>query len=84
MSIVLIFLLKIGQVTCKCGHFKLLFLLGIMKATLRIGEIAALIGVSTMTLQRWDKAGKLSCFRTPGNHRRIKFIEVQRIVKDKE
>ncbi len=55
-----------------------------MKATLRIGEAATLIGVSTRTLRRWDKAGKLSCFRTPGNHRRIKFIEVQRIVTGKE
>ena len=55
-----------------------------MKTSLRISEAATLIGVSTRTLRRWDKAGKLSCFRTPGNHRRIHFIEVQRIVTGKE
>ena len=55
-----------------------------MKASLRISEAAAIIGVSTRTLRRWDKAGKLSCYRTPGNHRRIQIIEVQRIVTGKE
>ena len=48
-----------------------------MKAILRIGEAAHLIGVSTKTIRRWDKAGKISCFRTVGNHRRIKLIEIQ-------
>ena len=55
-----------------------------MKASLRIGEAATIIGVSTRTLRRWDKDGKLSCFRTAGNHRRINLIEVQRIVTGKE
>ena len=55
-----------------------------MKAVLRIGEAAHLIGVSTKTIRRWDKAGKISCFRTIGNHRRIKFIEVQRITTGKD
>jgi len=55
-----------------------------MKAILRIGEAAELIGVSTRTIRRWDKAGRISCFRTIGNHRRIKFIEIQRITTGKE
>lgn len=51
-----------------------------MKAVLRIGEAANLIGVSTKTIRRWDKHGKISCFRTLGNHRRINLIEIQRII----
>lgn len=51
-----------------------------MKSVLRIGEAAQLIGVTTKTIRRWDKKGKISCFRTHGNHRRIRLIEVQRIV----
>ena len=54
-----------------------------MKAILRIGEAAHLIGVSTKTIRRWDKASKISCFRTVGNHRRIKLIEIQRIITGK-
>ena len=55
-----------------------------MNAILRIGEAANLIGVSTKTIRRWDKDGKISCFRTIGNHRRIRFIEIQRIISGKE
>ena len=51
-----------------------------MKAVLRIGEAAYLLGVSTKTIRRWDQKGKISCFRTVGNHRRIRLIEVQRII----
>jgi hypothetical protein len=32
-------------------------------------EFAKRIGVSTITLRRWDKSGKLPAKRTPSNHR---------------
>ena len=35
--------------------------------------------VSTTSIRRWDKAGKIQCFRTPGGHRRIELVEVKRI-----
>ena len=40
---------------------------------LSIGELAAALGVSVVTLRRWDKAGKLApCLRTVGGHRRYR------------
>ena len=41
---------------------------------------AEILGVSVRTIQRWDKAGKLRCVRTPGDRRRIPMSEVQRIL----
>ena len=55
-----------------------------MKAILRIGEAAELLHVTTKTIRRWDKAGKISCFRTLGNHRRIRLVEIQRIFTGKK
>jgi len=44
---------------------------------LSIGELASAIGVSIVTLRRWDKAGKLApCLRTVGGHRRYLLSEV--------
>lgn len=44
---------------------------------LSIGELAAALGVSVVTLRRWDKAGKLApCLRTVGGHRRYRLSEV--------
>jgi putative resolvase len=38
---------------------------------LAIGAVAAMLGVSTKTLRRWDRTGTLQpAFRTAGNHRR--------------
>ena len=50
-----------------------------MKALLRIGQAAKILCVSTKSIRRWDKAGKIHCFRTPGGHRRIALIEIKRI-----
>lgn len=35
----------------------------------KIGEFAKLLGVTVMTLQRWDNTGKLKAKRTKGNRR---------------
>lgn len=43
-----------------------------------IGELAVLLGVSVVTLRRWDKAGRLSpACRTVGGHRRYDVPAVQ-------
>ncbi|MFW9991863.1 MAG: hypothetical protein ACFFD4_07365 [Candidatus Odinarchaeota archaeon] len=34
----------------------------------------------TKTIQRWDKKGKLVCSRTPGGHRRIAVVEIERLM----
>ena len=52
-----------------------------MKHIVSIGEAAALLGVCTKTIRRWDNKGKIQCFRTIGGHRRINLIEIKRIVQ---
>jgi putative resolvase len=45
-----------------------------------IGEVAKTLGVSVVTLRRWEKIGKLnSIFRTFGNHRRYNIFDVQKL-----
>lgn len=46
---------------------------------LSLGEAAKAIGVSTDTLRRWDRAGKLATFRDDRNRRRVSAEEVQRL-----
>jgi molybdopterin-binding protein len=46
---------------------------------LNIGEAAAAIGVSTDTLRRWDRAGKLHTVRDSRNRRRVPEAEVARL-----
>lgn len=36
-----------------------------------ISEAAEFLGVTEMTLRRWDKAGKLKCYRNPVNNYRL-------------
>lgn len=48
-----------------------------------IGEASKMLGVSRKTVRRWDAKGKILCFRTVGNHRRIPFQEIARILKNK-
>jgi putative resolvase len=38
---------------------------------LSMQQAAALAGVEVQTLRLWDRAGKLQCVRTEGNHRRV-------------
>jgi predicted site-specific integrase-resolvase len=49
-----------------------------------IGETALKLGVSVVTIRRWDKLGKLpSQFRTIGNHRRFTAKTIASIHQDK-
>ncbi len=43
-------------------------------------EVAALFRVDPKTVTRWAKAGKLSCIRTLGGHRRYQAGEVQSLL----
>lgn len=56
----------------------------VMKAFMRTGEAARYLAVSTRTIRRWDKAGKLVCHRTPGGHRRIALVELERVLHGQE
>lgn len=43
-------------------------------------EVAALFRVDPKTVTRWAKAGKLSCVKTLGGHRRYRADEVQSLL----
>ena len=48
---------------------------------LSIGEAAALLGVATSTLRRWEVEGRLlPSFRTPGGHRRYAYPDLQALI----
>ena len=47
---------------------------------LRLGEAAALIGISINTLRRWSDAGRLTCYRSPGGHRRYRRRDVETLL----
>jgi diguanylate cyclase (GGDEF)-like protein/excisionase family DNA binding protein len=49
---------------------------------LRLGEAAAELGVSLNTLRRWSDCGKLTCYRSPGGHRRYRRADIQALLRD--
>ncbi|PIR87588.1 MAG: MerR family DNA-binding transcriptional regulator [Candidatus Harrisonbacteria bacterium CG10_big_fil_rev_8_21_14_0_10_45_28] len=52
---------------------------------LSITEIAKLLGVSTMTLRRWDTKGILKSFRpTPSSQRRYRRSDVAKFLGSKK
>lgn len=51
-----------------------------MKHYLPIGEASVRLGVCVTTLRRWDRDGKIRCYRTPGGHRRFALFEIERIL----
>ena len=44
------------------------------------GEVAALFRVDPKTVTKWARAGKLSCIRTLGGHRRYKTAEIRALL----
>jgi molybdopterin-binding protein len=50
-----------------------------MAKTLGIGEAARQLGVSTDTLRRWDRSGRLRTTRDERNRRRVPLSEVERL-----
>ncbi|MFX0062122.1 MAG: IS607 family transposase [Candidatus Hermodarchaeota archaeon] len=51
-----------------------------MKHYVAIGEASKRLGVCIKTLRRWDKDGKIHCYRTPGGHQRFALVEIERII----
>lgn len=45
------------------------------------GEVARLFRVDPKTVTRWAAAGRISCIRTPGGHRRFRESEVRALVE---
>jgi len=57
------------------------------KKVITINEAAELLGVSTMTLRRWDKAKKLKSYRHPINryrlYRRDEILKLKKKIEGK-
>ncbi|HET7589697.1 MAG TPA: helix-turn-helix transcriptional regulator [Solirubrobacterales bacterium] len=52
---------------------------GTRQKTVGIGEAAKALGVSTDTLRRWDRAGRIGTVRDERNRRRVPVAEVERL-----
>ncbi|MFX1296277.1 MAG: IS607 family transposase [Promethearchaeota archaeon] len=46
----------------------------------RISEAALVLGVCPKPVRRGDAAGKITCHRTVGGHRRISILEIERVL----
>ena len=51
--------------------------------TLRIGQAAALLGVSVDTLRRWEEAGEIELSRSDGGQRLVSIGELRRLLVDR-
>ncbi|MCQ5374573.1 MAG: helix-turn-helix domain-containing protein, partial [Candidatus Methanomethylicia archaeon] len=51
-----------------------------MEKLYTLKEAKKLLGVTTRTIQRWDKEGKIRVVRTIGGRRRIPESEIKRIL----
>ncbi|MFX0091623.1 MAG: recombinase family protein [Candidatus Hodarchaeota archaeon] len=51
-----------------------------MKHYVAIGEASKRLDVCIKTLRRWDKDGRIHCYRAPGGHRRFSIIEIEWII----
>jgi len=49
-----------------------------------IKEAKKLLGVTTWTIQQWDRQGKIRCVRTIGGRRRVPESEIKRMLVLKE
>lgn len=46
-------------------------------------EVGAMLRVDPGTVARWAEAGKLTCVRTPGGHRRYLESEIRALIAGK-
>lgn len=49
----------------------------------RIGEAAAMLGVSVESLRRWERDGRLKTVRTTGGQRLVRLAEVRRMARER-
>lgn len=45
-----------------------------------IGDVARRFGVTVATVRAWEKAGKITAVRTPGNHRVFRRSDVDALL----
>jgi diguanylate cyclase (GGDEF)-like protein/excisionase family DNA binding protein len=49
---------------------------------MRVGDVAATLGVSTNTIRRWTDAGRIAAHRSPGGHRRYLAEDVSALLPE--
>jgi molybdopterin-binding protein len=54
-----------------------------MGESVRIGQAAALLGVSVDTLRRWEEEGRIVVGRTSGGHRIVAVGELRRLLGER-
>ena len=47
-------------------------------------EAAKILGVTVITLQRWDNIGKIKAVRTPNNRRRFHKSEIEKLLGENQ
>lgn len=45
-----------------------------------IGDVARRFGVTVATVRAWERAGKITAIRTPGNHRVFRRADVDALL----
>lgn len=55
-----------------------------IEPVLRIGQAAAVLGVSVDTLRRWDAEGTIQVRRSPGGQREVAVAEVRRLLAERD
>jgi len=50
---------------------------------LSVSAAARRLGVCAKTIRRWDAGGQLHCLRTPGGHRRVSLVELERALSSR-
>lgn len=48
---------------------------------LAVGQVAALVGVAPITVNRWIHEGRIPATRTPGGHFRIRLADVTALLE---
>ena len=51
---------------------------------LRVGDVAAVLGVSANTVRRWTDVGRIAAHRSPGGHRRYLAADVHALLPPDE
>jgi excisionase family DNA binding protein len=47
-------------------------------------EAARRLGVSTWTLNRWERDGTISAYRTPGGQRRFRAADIEALAAERD
>jgi molybdopterin-binding protein len=50
---------------------------------LRVGQAAAVLGVTVETVRRWESDGRLTMTRSPGGQRLVPIAEISRLLSDR-